>query len=160
MKFVVDHQLPPALARFLESQGHRAYHVRELGLKAADDATIWRRAAAEDLVVVSKDEDFFFFASAPNAAAKLVWVRVGNCRTHLLVERFRVRLPQIVASFEAGSNIVELRLVKRLRVCMIGKQQQSGPPHPAGTTSSFLRTSLADVKHDPVWVPDVAARER
>jgi len=109
VKFVVDHQLPPALARFLEGQGHTAYHVRELGLKAAADATIWRRAAGDDLVVVSKDEDFFFFASAPNAAARLVWVRVGNCRTRFLLERFRIRLPQIIESFEAGSSIVELR---------------------------------------------------
>lgn len=98
MKFVVDHQLPPALARFLESQGHSAYHVRELGLKEADD-----------LVVVSKDEDFFFFASVPNAAAKLIWVRVGNCRTHFLLEKFRIRLPQIIASFEARSHVVEVR---------------------------------------------------
>jgi len=109
VKFVVDHQLPPVLARFLESQGHVAHHVRELGLQAVDDATIWRRAAADGLVVVSKDEDFFFFASAPNAATKLLWVRLGNCRTRFLLERFRIRLPHIIASFEAGSNIVELR---------------------------------------------------
>ena len=109
MRFVIDHQLPPALARFLEAQGHVANHVRELGLKSSDDATIWRHAVANELAVVSKDEDFFFFASLPNAAAKLVWVRMGNCRTQFLLERFRLRLPQMIASFEAGSSIVELR---------------------------------------------------
>jgi predicted nuclease of predicted toxin-antitoxin system len=109
VKFVIDYQLPPALARFLEAQGHVANHVRELGLKASDDATIWRHAVANDLVVVSKDEDFFYFASSPNATAKLVWVRMGNCRTPFLLERFCLRLPQIIASFEANSNIVELR---------------------------------------------------
>jgi predicted nuclease of predicted toxin-antitoxin system len=61
------------------------------------------------MVVVSKDEDFFFFASSPNAAARLIWIRMGNCRTRFLLETFRSRLPQIIASFEAGSNIVELR---------------------------------------------------
>ena len=109
MKFVIDHQLPPALARFLEAQGHVADHVRELGLKTSDDATIWRHAVANELVVVSKDEGFFFFVSSPNAAAKLLWVRMGNCRTQFLLERFRLRLPQIIASFETGSSIVELR---------------------------------------------------
>jgi predicted nuclease of predicted toxin-antitoxin system len=63
VKFVVDYQLPPALARFLETQGHIASHVRDLGLKTAGDAVIWRRAESEDLVVVSKDEDFFFMAT-------------------------------------------------------------------------------------------------
>jgi predicted nuclease of predicted toxin-antitoxin system len=109
VKFVVDHQLAPALARYLESQGHIAFHVREMGMISADDATIWRRAAADNLVVVSKDEDFFFFASEATAAARLLWVRVGNCRTKFMLEKFRIRLPQIVASFEAGSKIVELR---------------------------------------------------
>jgi predicted nuclease of predicted toxin-antitoxin system len=109
VKFLVDHQLPPALARFLESQGHIARHVRELALKEADDDTIWKRARADDSVVVSKDEDFFYLASAPNAAAKLLWVRLGNCRTRFLLERFRMQLPHIVSSFESGSNIVELR---------------------------------------------------
>jgi predicted nuclease of predicted toxin-antitoxin system len=48
VNFVVDHQLPPALARFLANQGHIACHVREMGLKKADDASIWRRAESED----------------------------------------------------------------------------------------------------------------
>jgi predicted nuclease of predicted toxin-antitoxin system len=109
VKFVIDHQLPPALARFLEDQGHTARHVRELGLNASDDATIWSHATANNMVVVSKDEDFFYFASSPGAAARLLWVRMGNCRTGFLLERIRFRLPQIIASFETGSIIVELR---------------------------------------------------
>jgi len=78
-------------------------------MKTADDAAIWKLATANGLVVVSKDEDFFFFASSPDATTKLVWVRLGNCRTQFLLERFRLGLPQIIASFESGSNIVELR---------------------------------------------------
>jgi predicted nuclease of predicted toxin-antitoxin system len=109
VKFVIDQQLPPALARFLESQGHVAFHVRELGLKTAGDVTIWKHAEAEGLVIVSKDEDFFIMAGVPEAPVKLVWVRIGNCRTNYLLERFRVCLPGIISSFETGSNIVEVR---------------------------------------------------
>ena len=72
MKFLVDHQLPPALARFFESEGHSAQHVRELGLKQADDLVIWRHAMTNDMVVVSKDEDFYFIATPPGAAGKLI----------------------------------------------------------------------------------------
>jgi predicted nuclease of predicted toxin-antitoxin system len=109
VKFVIDPHLPPALARFLQTQGHTANHVRDLGLKAATDLTIWRHAVAKQMVVVSKDEDFFFLASSSDVKTKLLWVRIGNCRTHFLLERFRCRLPQIIAEFEAGSAIVELR---------------------------------------------------
>jgi predicted nuclease of predicted toxin-antitoxin system len=109
VKFVVDHQLPPALARFLETLGHTAFHVRDIGLKTSDDTEIWRHAVTNGLVVVSKDEDFFFLSNAPGAIGKLVWVRMGNCRTPVLLERFRIKIPQIIASFEAGSRVVELR---------------------------------------------------
>jgi predicted nuclease of predicted toxin-antitoxin system len=106
--FLVDQQLPPALCRFFEDRGHVSYHVRDLGLNSASDAIIERHASANKMVVVSKDEDFFISASRPGSDIQLVWVRIGNCRTDFLLERFRLSLPQIVTGFEDGSNIVEL----------------------------------------------------
>ncbi|MEI6782091.1 MAG: DUF5615 family PIN-like protein [Verrucomicrobiota bacterium] len=109
MKFLVDHQLPPALARFIVTQGHPAKHVRDLGLMEADDTEIWRYANVHGLVVVSKDEDFTFLAGVPGETGKLVWVRIGNCRKQALLEAFRCQLPRIVSELETGSQIVELR---------------------------------------------------
>jgi len=40
MRFLVDAQLPPALARFLETRGHEAKAARELGLREAEDSSI------------------------------------------------------------------------------------------------------------------------
>lgn len=58
MRFLVDAQLPPALARFLEGQGHEARAVRELGLRDADDTAIWTFAERDGRIIVTKDEDF------------------------------------------------------------------------------------------------------
>ncbi|MGM0984784.1 MAG: DUF5615 family PIN-like protein [Pseudomonadota bacterium] len=44
MRFLVDAQLPPALARWLTEQGHHAEHVADLKMEAASDAAIWRWA--------------------------------------------------------------------------------------------------------------------
>lgn len=44
MKFVVDAQLPPALARSLREAGHDVRAVRELGLREAEDSDIWNYA--------------------------------------------------------------------------------------------------------------------
>ena len=77
MKFLVDHQLPPALARFIATQGHQAEHVRDVGLMQADDTVIWRHANARGQVVVSKDEDFTFLAGVAGGTGKLVWVRIS-----------------------------------------------------------------------------------
>jgi predicted nuclease of predicted toxin-antitoxin system len=109
VKFLVDHQLPPALARFIATQGHQAEHVRDLGLMEADDTVIWKHASARDLVIVSKDEDFTFLAGVPGGTGKLVWVRIGNCRKQVLLEAFRIQLPRMVSELEAGGQIVELR---------------------------------------------------
>ena len=109
MKFLVDHQLPPALARFIATQGHQAEHVRDLGLMEADDTVIWRHAVARGVVIVSKDEDFTYLAGLPGGTGKLVWVRLGNCRKGVLLEAFRVQLPRIVSELETGIQIVELR---------------------------------------------------
>ena len=47
MKFVVDAQLPPALARLLREAGCDAFAVREIGLREASDAEIWRYAVRD-----------------------------------------------------------------------------------------------------------------
>jgi predicted nuclease of predicted toxin-antitoxin system len=109
VKFLVDQQLPPALATFLEGAGHPAQHVREIGLKDANDVSIWQHAIAHGLVMVSKDEDFYFLALSPDSAGRLIWVKTGNCRKQALLEKFRVQLGAIVEALESGSRIVEIR---------------------------------------------------
>lgn len=58
MNFLIDAQLPPALARWISSQGHPATHVFGVGLPTADDPVIWERARHDRAVIISKDEDF------------------------------------------------------------------------------------------------------
>jgi len=40
MKFLVDAQLPPALARWLVAKGHQAAHVADREMQAAADTVI------------------------------------------------------------------------------------------------------------------------
>lgn len=58
MRFLVDAQLPPALARWLVAAGHRAEHVGDRSMAAAPDAAIWDLALAEASIIITKDEDF------------------------------------------------------------------------------------------------------
>ena len=58
MRFIVDAQLPPALALWLVEAGHEALHVEEIGLLDAEDPSIWRYAFENKAVILSKDEDF------------------------------------------------------------------------------------------------------
>ncbi len=58
MRFLVDNQLPPSLARWLRDRGHDAEHVFASGLHLLDDRALWARALADDRIVVSKDRIF------------------------------------------------------------------------------------------------------
>jgi predicted nuclease of predicted toxin-antitoxin system len=58
LRFLVDAQLPPALARQIETLGHSADHVFDCGLATASDDAIRAYAATIGAVIVTKDEDF------------------------------------------------------------------------------------------------------
>jgi predicted nuclease of predicted toxin-antitoxin system len=45
VKFLVDNQLPSALARFLASRGVDCLHVLDIDMGAATDVAIWEYAA-------------------------------------------------------------------------------------------------------------------
>ena len=64
MKFLIDANLPPALARWLASEGHEAHHVSDFGLEAVPDKTIWAYARELDACVVTKDEDFILLQTS------------------------------------------------------------------------------------------------
>ena len=109
MKFLVDNQLPSALAKMLVSRGHEARHVLDVGLDAATDNEIWKYAAANSLVLITKDEDFSRRASQPDASVQVVWVRLGNCRKTALLSAFDSVLSQMKTALKAGNRVVEIR---------------------------------------------------
>lgn len=109
MKFLVDNQLPKALARFLASRGVDCQHVRDVNLGDTADAAIWDYATRNDCVVISKDEDFLYLANVPSAKARLIWVRFGNCRTKALLAAVERLWPKIEAGLKAGDRVIELR---------------------------------------------------
>lgn len=105
MRFLVDAQLPPALAAWLRNRGYHAVAVVEVGLRDADDSVIWERAASDQSIIVTKDEDFALLAAANPSGPQVLWVRTGN-----LVNRV------LLARFERAWADVELHLCSRVRV--------------------------------------------
>jgi predicted nuclease of predicted toxin-antitoxin system len=110
MRFLIDAQLPPALARWIESQGYAAAHVFEcLGADASDRA-IWEYAAEAGIVIVSKDEDFFTFRTLHPDGPALIWIRVGNTRWNVLLEWFSRLFPYVVEALQRGEKLIEIGL--------------------------------------------------
>jgi predicted nuclease of predicted toxin-antitoxin system len=109
VRFLVDNQLPAALASFLSARGAACDHVLDLNLSEASDTKIWDFADQNDYVVISKDEDFLYLANSRPSNARLIWVRLGNCRTKVLLEDIDLLWPKIEAALRAGERIIEVR---------------------------------------------------
>jgi predicted nuclease of predicted toxin-antitoxin system len=108
MRFLVDAQLPPALARWLTERGHDAQHVSDFNLGESSDLVIWNKAQILNAVIITKDEDFLRLSlTAPGPA--VVWITMGNTRRVELLARMEKALPQIIAALEAGERVVEIR---------------------------------------------------
>jgi predicted nuclease of predicted toxin-antitoxin system len=56
--FIVDAQLPVALAKATCDEGYKAEHLARALRLDAEDAEIWELAKRDSLVIISKDEDF------------------------------------------------------------------------------------------------------
>ena len=109
MRWIVDAQLPPALARLISKDGHEAEHVVAHGLRDSGDNDIWKLALKTDAVIVTKDEDFAHWANVREACPKIVWVRIRNCSRRALLDWFTPLLPRIVEKIEDGETLIELR---------------------------------------------------
>ena len=108
MRFIIDAQLPPALARMLSRRGYAAEHVTELGLMEAEDAQIWRYAFQHDAVIVTKDEDFVILSALKTDVPAIIWIRLGNTRKQVLLKRFEQWLPAIEQALASGEKLIEL----------------------------------------------------
>jgi predicted nuclease of predicted toxin-antitoxin system len=109
MRFVIDANLPPALARWLVSQGHEAWHANELGLECAKDRSIWLYAKEQDCCIVTKDEDFVILQAHDRAGQSVVWVRIGNALRRVLLVRLEAAWPEVMQQLDKGAKVVEIR---------------------------------------------------
>jgi predicted nuclease of predicted toxin-antitoxin system len=107
VKFLVDANLPPALARWLASEGHEAQHVSDLGMEAMPDRAIWARARDLGACVVTKDEDFVLLQALDRAGPAVVWIRVGNAVRDVLLRRLPQLWPEVMSAIERGEKIIE-----------------------------------------------------
>ena len=109
MRFLIDAQLPPALARFLTDAGHQAEHLEDVGLHHAKDNEVWTYALEHQAIIISKDEDFVDRFRRRGIGPVIVWLRIGNASKQVLLSWFASVLPAIIVRIEAGDKLIEVR---------------------------------------------------
>lgn len=109
MRFLVDTQLPAALARWLREKGHQADHVLDVNLAQSKDTPIWQYAQERGAVIVTKDEDFAEWVRRGRPGPSVVWLRIGNSSTRNLLVWLEPLLPLIVQQLEQNDRLIEVR---------------------------------------------------
>jgi predicted nuclease of predicted toxin-antitoxin system len=109
VKFLVDENLPPALAVALRSAGYDATHVLDLVPKLPSDEAIWSLACEYEAVVLTKDVDFVrLIGNAHNQQAGVIWIRSGNCPRATLIAQLLDIFPDIVSRLQHRRQLIEV----------------------------------------------------
>jgi predicted nuclease of predicted toxin-antitoxin system len=103
MKFLIDENLPPRLAAWLNVRGHDAVHVCESS-KSAPDREVAERAVLESRVIITKDNDF----DPPRFGERVVHLRIGNCSTPDLLEWLDARLNDVLERLTRGEAYLDV----------------------------------------------------
>jgi predicted nuclease of predicted toxin-antitoxin system len=104
MRFLVDAQLPPALARWIATQGHVAEHVAIAIAPTEADAAIVQYAIENGAVIITKDSDFLTLAPPP----PVLIVTTGNITNRALLALFDHRFATAVEELANGQTVVDI----------------------------------------------------
>ena len=107
MRFLLDMNLPPAIAEWLQSKGHDAVHIREIGLGRLPDREVFARAAEEGRIVVTFDLDFGEIAGLAGATgATVLLLRLRLVHQDYFRQRLQAAIVEAAEALEAGATVV------------------------------------------------------
>lgn len=104
MNFLVDEQLPPALAVWLTARGYAAEHATTALGPYPSDVAIAAHCERRTLVLISKDRDFVRLRTPDRFP--LVRVRFGNISKQNLFPLIDACWGDVVRRLEAGERVV------------------------------------------------------
>lgn len=109
LRWLVDAQLPPRLARALVARGHDALHTLELpnGNRTSDEE-ILNLCTQQNRTLITKDGDFVLSFLKRGRPERLLLISTGNVSNNFLIDLLLTHLDQIERALEAH-RYVELR---------------------------------------------------
>ena len=107
LKFIIDTQLPPSLARFLRLRGFDAIHTTYFNdghlLK---DSEIIQIAIQENRIIVTKDSDFFDNFLLKGVPPKVLLLQFGNIHNSDLIQQFQNQISNIETLLNDNADLV------------------------------------------------------
>ncbi len=109
MTLWLDAHLSPRIARWISGRFNiTAATVRELGLRDADDESIWDAAREARAIIVTKDFDFEERVRRIGPPPQVIWLTCGNTSEGRLKQILENRLETALSLLKAGEPLVEI----------------------------------------------------
>jgi len=81
MKLLLDQNLSRKLIKQIEESYPDSCHLTSVLPENSTDREIWLFAEANDFIIVTKDDDFEQRSVLLGHPPKVIWIRLGNCRS-------------------------------------------------------------------------------
>jgi predicted nuclease of predicted toxin-antitoxin system len=86
----------------------RILHVRDLGLRDAEDVEIFQKARDAGSVVMTKDEDFVRLGERNRPPPQVIWVTAGNMSNAHFKSLLLKTFPDAMSLIASGEAVVEI----------------------------------------------------
>ena len=105
----LDAQISPSIAAWLRMRfGIEAHAVRDIGLREAEDLTIFSAAKTAGVVVITKESDFVELLDRLGPPPPVVWLRAGNISNARLKQLLSQAMPAVLEMLRSGEPLVEI----------------------------------------------------
>ncbi len=109
MTIWIDAQLSPSIAAWInENFPAKAFAVRDLGMRDAEDDEIFLAAKKVNAIVITKDRDFVDLLDRLNAPPKIIWLTCGNTSNARLKEILTANLSDALEILAKGDDLIEI----------------------------------------------------
>lgn len=106
----IDAQMSPAIAVWITANFPiRAFAVRDVGLRDAEDREIFLEARKQSTIVMTKDSDFVNLQTELGAPPKIIWITCGNTSNARLKEILTATLTEALSLLNTGEDLVEIK---------------------------------------------------
>ena len=106
MKLFFDHNISHKLVARLADVFPGSTQTRLLNFGRTNDPQLWLFAKAHGYVFVTKDRDLTELAILRGAPPKIIWLRMGNCKTAMVEQTLRANIDAITNLAEDPEQVV------------------------------------------------------